>query len=111
MSEKLSIDAHFLPNRDSPTGYEERSVSRGPRFLGGGDRVIVRPVERVQSDADRLSDYLERRGLEVRYRVDPNGGVPQLVIWDPLAGRAVLQVPRESSLERSLSIVLSSRDR
>ena len=110
MSEGLGIDAHLPSNRDFLADYEKHSVPRDPTFQRGGNQEVVRPVERVRSDAMRLSDYLERRGLEVSYRIDPNGGMPQLVIWDPVSGRAVVQVPRESSLERSLIIVLGSRN-
>jgi hypothetical protein len=106
MSEKIGIETCFLSNRDhfsDDLGRPTRDIGSFPAVSDGSKAPAIEPVP---SDADRLADHLEKRGLEVSFRINPDGGAPQLVIWDPVSGRTVVQVPRGSSLERSLGVVL-----
>lgn len=67
----------------------------------------IDPVGRsVDHEVVRLTNYLETRGLEVRFRASPHGGMPQLIIMDPISGRTVLEVPRGTSLEQSLGVIV-----
>lgn len=106
MSVKIGIETRFLSDRDRVFDDLRRPTPDIRSFPVGNDGSKVPTVEPVPNDVDRLADHLEKRGLEVSFRVNPDGGVPQLVIWDPVSGRTVVQVPRGSSLERSLGVIL-----
>jgi hypothetical protein len=106
MSEKIGIETGSFLDRhrfSDDLGRPTPGIRSSP---GGNDGSKAPAIEPVPSDADRLANHLEKRGLEVSFRINPDGGAPQLVIWDPVSGRTVVQVPRGSSLERSLGVVL-----
>jgi len=102
MSEKIGLTAHFPSDRGYLPGDLSRRAPSMKLALNNDDYTSGSTVEPVRSDTERLADYLQTRGLEVDFRINPEGGLPQLVIWDPVSGRTVVEVPRGSSLERSL---------
>ena len=62
------------------------------------------------TDGDRLRYFLDRRGMEVGFVVDPETGSSRMVVVDTTTGRTVLEIPAGSSLESAAKEAFVSRE-
>ena len=60
-------------------------------------------------NAEDLRSFLDTRGMEIGFVLDRQTGVSRMVIFDPLSGRELLEVPSKSPLESVAREVYASR--
>ena len=66
-------------------------------------------VSLASMQAEDLRSFLDTRGMEIGFILDRQTGVSRMVIFDPLSGRTVLEVPSKSLLESVAREVYASR--
>jgi hypothetical protein len=66
-------------------------------------------VSLASVQAEDLRSFLDARGMEIGFVLDRQSGVSRMVIFDPLSGRTLLEVPSRSPLESVAREVYASR--
>ena len=102
MTERIGPEVQVASNQDFFTPQRGRTAHAMPSTPVSNSEGPIELPEATTPEAARLARYLETRGLEVSYRINPDGGGPQLIISDPVSGRTVVEVPRGSTLERTI---------
>lgn len=103
MTERIGFEGRVASNHDFFNPQRGRTAQPVPSTPARQSEDPVESTEVATTEVERLAGYLETRGLEVSYRVNPDGGGPQLIISDPITGRTVVEVPRGSALERTVA--------
>ncbi len=103
MNERIGLEIQVASNQDFFTSQRGRTAHAMPYTPVSKSEDPIEAPEVTTPEVARLASYLETRGLEVSYRINPDGGGPQLIISDPISGRTVVEVPRGSALERTLA--------
>ncbi len=102
MNERIGLEIQVASNQDFFTSQRGRTAHAMPSTPVSNSEDPIEAPEVTTPEVARLARYLETRGLEVSYRINPDGGGPQLIISDPVSGRTVVEVPRGSTLERTI---------
>lgn len=104
----VSIPPLLLHELSSPSSRVHDQAARsategdGPAAAGRtmkGEAVAV-------TDGDRLRLFLDRRGMEIGFAVDPQTGSSRMIVVDTSTGRTVLEIPAGSPLESAAKEVL-----
>ena len=75
--------------------------TKGPEGGAGDIGVEVYNVTIRSEDSEKLKQFIDQRGLEISFVLDPVAGVAKLRIVDPISGRTVTEIPSQSLLEET----------